>query len=166
MREVERRHLAGDTNVALAAAIGVDEATVRNDLKRLQELWLERTHADQDANRARALAELEDVRTRALAAAEHDERMERAVLLGEPVPDADGVPQYVYRDAKGSAQFRGNKAAALNVARSAAMDKAKLLGLVVDKVAPTNAAGEDLPLDELMARFSRRQAQQADGESS
>lgn len=154
LREVERRHLAGETNVAIAGALDVDEATVRNDLKRLQELWLERTKAEQDETRARVVAELEDVRTRALHAAEWDEEAERAVLFG------DGR---VYRDDKGSAQFRGNKAAALAQARQATMDKAKVLGIVVDKAALTNSAGDDLPIDELMSRFSRRQAAEPSG---
>jgi hypothetical protein len=118
---VERLHLAGRTNVAIAAELDVDEGTVRNDLKRLSELWLERTAADQADNRARVLAELEDVRVRALEAAEWDQMCERAVLFDDlgPEPDAtttDGQParrSKVYRDAKGSAQFRGNKAASL-----------------------------------------------------
>lgn len=164
MATVERWHLAGRTNVAIAADLDVDEATVRNDLKRLNELWLERTAASQDDNRARALAELEDVRVRSLAAAEHDERMERAVLLGEKVADADGALVSVYRDAKGSAQFRGNKAAALAQARQATMDKAKILGIVVDKAALTDSQGEDIPLVDLMERFARRQAKDAEGE--
>lgn len=160
---VERQHLAGRPNVAIAADLGVDEITIRRDLERLRELWLERTATAQDANRARALAELEDVRVRAIEAAEWDQACERAVLFGDPIADAtDGVPRTVYRDQKGSAQFRGNKAASLAQARQAVMDKAKLLGIVVDKAALTNAAGEDLPIDELMARFIRRQAKDAE----
>jgi hypothetical protein len=158
LQDVERRHLAGHTNVAIAAALNVDEATVRNDLKRLGELWLERTAADQAEQRALVLAKLEDVRTRALAAAEFDEMCERAVLFGDPIEDAEeGRRRIVYRDDKGSASFRGNKAASLNAARQATMDQAKLLGLVVDKVAPTNGAGDDIPLADLMARFARAQ---------
>lgn len=156
LRDVERRHLRGDTNVAIAAALDVDEATIRNDLKRLAEIWLEQTKADQEMLRSRTLAELEDVRVRALAAAEWDQACERAVLFGDSIDDADGNPVTVYRDAKGSAQFRGNKAASLAQARQATMDKAKVLGLVVDKAALTNANGEDIPLAELMDRFQRR----------
>lgn len=161
LRDVERRHLVGETNVAIAAGLDVSEATIRDDLKRLNELWLERTAASQDDNRARVLAELEDVRVRALAAAEWDQACERAVLFGGSIEDEDG-PDSVYRDKKGSAQFRGNKAAALQTARQATMDKAKILGIVVDKAALTDSAGEDIPLAELMERFSRRQAKAAD----
>lgn len=125
---VERRHLAGESNVAIAAALGVAEATVRDDLKRLRELWLERIGDSAETLRAQAVAELEDVRRRSLAAAEFDEMAERAVLFGE-VPGGLTVE----RDDKGAAQFRGNKAASLNVARAATMDKAKVLGLVVEK---------------------------------
>lgn len=170
LQTVERRHLKGEPNTTIAAVLDIDEATVRNDLKRLQELWLERTAAAQDDNRARVLAELEDVRVRALEAAEWDQVCERAVLFGDPINDDDGNPTTVYRDNKGSAQFRGNKAASLAQARQATMDKAKVLGLVVDKVAPTNSQGDDIPLDELMARYARASQPDAapaatDGES-
>lgn len=158
---VERLHLAGRTNVAIASEMDLSEATVRDDLKRLRELWLERTRNDQAENRARALAELEDIRVRALEAAEFDEMCERAVLFGDPIQDAEDGRRTVYRDQKGSAQFRGNKAASLAQARQAAMDKAKILGIVVDKVAPTNGSGDDLPIEELMERFARRRAEDA-----
>lgn len=163
LRRVERLHLAGRTNVAIAADLDVDEKTVRNDLERLRELWLEQTKAEQGENRARALAELEDVRVRAIEAAEWDQTCERAVLFGDPIQDAeDGRPRTVYRDQKGSAQFRGQKAQSLNVARQATMDKAKVQGIIVDKVAPTNAAGDDIPLDELVERFARARGSEAD----
>jgi hypothetical protein len=156
---VERLHLAGRPNTSIAAELGLDEKTVRNDLARLAEIWLERTATEQADARARVLAELEDVRVRALEAAEWDQMCERAVLFGGSIEDEDG-PNSVYRDKKGSAQFRGNKAAALAQARQATMDKAKLLGLVVDKAALTDGAGDDIPLDALMERFARRQAGQ------
>lgn len=124
LRDVERRHLSGQTNVAIAAALNVDEITVRRDLDRLRELWLEQTKESQADLRAQMLAKLEDVRVRALQAAEFDERCERAVLFGD---------EQVYRDDKGSATFRGNKAGALAQARQATMDQAKLLGLVIEK---------------------------------
>lgn len=124
LREVERRHLAGMTNVAVAEDLDVDETTIRRDLERLRELWLEQTKESQADLRAQMLARLEDVRVRALQAAEFDERCERAVLFGD---------EQVYRDDKGSASFRGNKAGSLAQARQATMDQAKLLGLVIEK---------------------------------
>jgi hypothetical protein len=124
LREVERRHLAGMTNVAVAEALDVDETTIRRDLERLRELWLEQTKESQADLRAQMLAKLEDVRVRALQAAEFDERCERAVLFGD---------EQIYRDDKGSASFRGNKAGSLAQARQATMDQAKLLGLVIEK---------------------------------
>jgi hypothetical protein len=182
--EVERRHLAGQSSMAIAQVLDVDEGTVRNDLKRLAEVWLDQTKADQAALRARALAELEDVRIRALQAAEWDQMCEAAVLFDgrppsgsafsttdedeeEEVSDAETTfrgrrGSKVHRDAKGSAQFRGNKAASLAQARQATMDKAKLQGLVVDKAALTDTNGDDIPLAELMERFSRRQGQAAE----
>lgn len=144
LRNVERQHLRGDTNVAIAAALGVAEATIRNDLKRLAELWLEQTKGAQETLRAQVVAELEDTRRRAIQAAEWDQMCERAVLFGDPVDDDDGNPVTVYRDAKGSAQFRGNKAAALGQARQASMDKAKVLGLVAEKHEVTGKDGAPL----------------------
>lgn len=149
--EVERRHLRGQHNTTIAAALGLSEAAIRLDLKRLNELWLERTGGRVEDMRARAVAELFDVKDRALRAAEFDELAERAVLFGHPVYDDDGNALTVQRDDKGSASFRGNKAAALGQARQAVMDAAKLMGLVVDKVAPTDAGGQTLDLAALLA---------------
>lgn len=123
--EVERRHLAGQPNTTIAAALNVSEGTIRNDLKHLSELWQEQIKGESAVLRGRIAAELRDVRRRAVKAAEFDEEAERAVLYGEG--------RAVERDAKGSAQFRGQKAQAINVARQASMDEAKLLGLVVEK---------------------------------
>lgn len=127
--EVERRHLAGWPNTRIAKELKVSEGTIRLDLDRLAAIWLERTAGEQQALRSRYTAELDDVRIRALEAAEWDQTCEAAVLYGE------AHPQYgsVYRDDKGSAQFRGQKAAALSAARQATMDKAKLNGLIVEK---------------------------------
>lgn len=146
--DVERRHLARQSNYTIATALGVDEGTVRQDLKHLRELWLERIKDDQEHLRARVVASLADVASRALAAAEFDEEAERAVLYGE---DANGREVYVRRDEKGSAQFRGNKAAALGQARQAIMDQAKVLGLVVDKTALTDTAGNTMTMAALIA---------------
>jgi DNA-binding CsgD family transcriptional regulator len=132
MRQVERLHLSGHPNTEIAIQLHVTEATIRNDLKRLQENWAEHLAQDQAALRAEVVAKIEDARLRALAAAEFDEQNERAVLYGVEV-EIDGERHRVYRDAKESAQYRGQKAQALNVARQAAMDEAKVLGLVVDK---------------------------------
>lgn len=145
--EVERRHLRGDTNMAIADVLGVDEITIRRDLNRIRELWRERTGDSIENLKAQTAAELEDVRRRALHAADFDERMERAVLLGEMVDD-----QSVYRDDKGAAMFRGNKVGALNAAQQATMNKAKILGIVVDKVAPTDADGKTLDLASLVLK--------------
>lgn len=166
---VERLHFAGRSNIAIAAELDVAEATIRNDLKRLQELWLERTAGTQAEIRARVISELADIKGRAIAAAEFDEQAERAVLYGDSIDDDDpNSPvggRKVYRDDKGSATFRGQKAQALNVARQATMDIAKVSGVVVDKVAPTDSDGNTLPLEELMARYARAHDQQTDARS-
>lgn len=140
LSKVERAHLRGDTNVAIADVLGVTEATIRNDLDRIHELWKDRITGELETLKSHAVAELEDVRRRAIAAAEFDEQAERAVLYGDSVDDEEatdlqGRPfkNRVVRDVKGSAQFRGNKAGALNAARQASMDKAKVLGIIVDR---------------------------------
>lgn len=153
---VERRHLAGHPNTAIARDLGVAEGTVREDLKKLNELWLERAGQRVDDLRAQAAAALLDIQRRAVEAAEFDERAERAVLFGEG--------PLVVRDKKGTAQFRGNKAAALAVARQAVMDAAKVFGIVVEKVAPTDTDGRNLDLAALLA-LAQQGTQDGDGNS-
>lgn len=141
LRHVERRHLRRIPNTQIAVELGVDEKTIRNDLVRLRELWIEHIQGEQAQLRAGIVAELDDTAERALAAAEFDEQCERDVLYGADRLDADGIAVRVYRDEKGSAKFTGQKAQHLNVRRQAVMDKAKVLGLVADKV---DASGEVL----------------------
>jgi hypothetical protein len=153
MLKVQRRHLEGWSNLSIGAELHVDEATVRNDLKRLSELWTEHTQLEQAQLRAEAVARLEAVRVRALEAYEFDRAMEFAVMTGEQFENDDGEMFPIQRDDKGSAQFRGNKAAALNAARQATMDEAKVLGIIVDKVSPTNPDGTPLDLAELILKI-------------
>jgi hypothetical protein len=157
LRRVEAFHLRRVPNTTIAAQCGVSEGTIRQDVTHLRELWRERIQGEQADLRAQIVAELDDVAERALAAAEWDQQCEEAVLYGVQHDGPDGQPRMVYRDAKGSAQFRGNKAAALTVARAAKMDKAKLLGLVVDKAALTDGEGQavDLAAIVLAARTAR-----------
>lgn len=167
LAEVERRHLAGQMNIAIAADLGVDETTIRRDVQRLRELWLEQTKAQTVEMRAQRLKELADIKRRAIEAAEWDRLCEEAVLFGAKlnVETATGpLTLDVYRDHKGSAQFRGNKAAALSVARQATMDAAKLEGLVVDKVSPTDADGKTLDIATLMQRAREHKAKGDTGE--
>lgn len=152
---VERHHLAGKPNTAIAAKLGVDEGTIRNDLKRLQELWLERAGKSVVELRAEAVAELDGLKVRAIEAAEFDEAAERAVLYGE---DADGNGVSVLRDARGKAEFRGQKSASLNVARQAVMDKARVQGIIVDKISPTDEEGKTLDLATLIQIAQERRA--------
>jgi hypothetical protein len=58
--------------------------------------------------------------------------------------------------AEGADDARG-EAAALQVSRQGIMDAAKLEGLVIDKVAPVDSAGNDLlDVDAIRARFAQR----------
>lgn len=132
LRQVEPLHLRHRSNREIARQLGVSEITVRRDLERLRELWLERTAADQATLRAQLVADLEDVARLAQEAYAWDKQAEEAVLYGVEV-ELDGKPRQVYRDDKGSAQFRGGKAQALNVLRQARMDQGKVLGVVQDK---------------------------------
>ena len=134
--QVERLHLRRVPNTTIAAQLGVAEVTIRRDIERLNELWRERISGEQATMRAQIVAELDDTRERALAQAEWDEACERAVLFGEAHPTLGRIRT----DDKGSAQFRGAKAQSTNVARQATMDKAKVLGLVVDKAEVTGEA--------------------------
>jgi hypothetical protein len=77
---------------------------------------------------------------------------------GEEV-DLEGVKKLVIRNADGEATFKGNKVGALNVARQAVMDIAKIMGLIVDKVAPTDGKGNDLTLADLAARAREARAE-------
>jgi hypothetical protein len=141
---VERLSLAGKSNRAIAAQLGVDEKTIRKDLERLTELRREHLKEDQDVLRGQAIARLTDVYYRGIEYAELDSAREHAVLFNEPFTDADGNEHHVSHDDKGSAQYRANKSAALSVAEKAAMDIAKLQGLIVDKASLTDADGNDL----------------------
>ncbi len=132
---VEAAHLAGRSNRAIGRELGVDDRTIRRDLDRIRELWRERIGESIEDLKAKAVAELEDIKRRALAAADFDENTERAVIFGDG-PDGGKV----VRPEKGSVSFHGNKAAALNVARQAVMDQCKILGILVDRTetAPVN----------------------------
>jgi hypothetical protein len=147
MARVERGWVARKTNVAIARDLGVDEKTVRVDLQRLAELWRERVGDVQEDLRAKKVAELDEVIRQALETAEKDDAYERGVLLGDRVGEKE-----IVRDTKGKATFKSSKTQALNVARQAIMDQAKLLGVVVDKAALTDADGKTMDLASLIAR--------------
>jgi hypothetical protein len=133
LQEVERLRWRGLSGRAMARELGVGEVTIRRDLSRLDELWLERTAADQQRQRAEIVAALDDNARLALEAYQWDKQAEAAVLYGESVEGKDGKPRVVYRDKRGAAQFRGGKAQALAERRQAVMAKAKVLGLITDK---------------------------------
>lgn len=165
MQEVDRLHLLGRANTSIAITLGVDESTIRYDLKRINELYRERVADSHEELLGQAIRRLEHVMRLGLEAYDWDLECEDAVLFGgDQIDGAEGNgKRVVYRDQKGSAQFRGNKAAALQVAAKAAMDIAKLQGLVVDKVAPTGADGKTLDLAALVLRL--RETRQDDSGS-
>jgi len=158
MERVERLRLAGASCRAISQSIGVNEKTIRMDVARLAELWVERVGDSQEAHRARAAAVLEEVARRAFEAADFDEKCERSVLFGEEV-EIRGTKRTARRDDNDSASFKGQKVAALNLARQSTMDWAKIMGVVVDKVAQTDGAGNDLSLADLAARAREARAQ-------
>lgn len=132
--KVERLRLQGLPNTRIAAQLGVAENTIRRDCERLDELWRERTQGEQAEMRAVIVAKLEDTRLRAIEAAEWDRQCEEAVLFGLEIEHPVHGTLKVYRDEKDRAEFRSQKAQSLNVARQAAMDEAKVLGVVPDKL--------------------------------
>lgn len=108
MDEVQRRHFAGESTSQIAAALAVAEGTVRADLRRLALRWEAQIDADAVALRAALVAQLDDLKRRAIAVVGSDEGAER-------------VPS------------RGQKTQALNVARQCVMDQARLLGLLAER---------------------------------
>ena len=145
--EVERRWVAGESNSDIAGALGVNETTIRRDRRRLESVWLANTGDKIGYLRSAAIRRLEHVFREAMQAAAFDLRAERAILFGT---GDDGRPLEVRTDDRGSARHFGGKAQALNVARQAQMDIAKLQGVLVDKVAATDAEGRTLNLAELV----------------
>lgn len=150
MERVERLHLTGWTQQRIADHLGASLATIKRDIKRLSELWRERVQSTQEDIRGRIVAGLEQVAVKAFEAAEFDEKCERAVLFGDAVEIASETKS-VHRDDNGAASFKGNKVGALGLARQAIMDQAKILGVVVDKIAPTDPHGNGLDLASLAA---------------
>lgn len=155
------------SNHAIAQRLNIDVKTVRVDLKRLETLWQREVGLDTARLRTRKLIELQDLARRGLQAYEEDRKHVLAVLYDEPFSsydcpggvshglDATGQPMPVcsekhtielraYRDAKGSAAYKGQGVAALQLVRQTFMDIAKLQGLVIDKMAATDNAGNDL----------------------
>lgn len=153
MVEVERRYLRGEYNTHIAAALEVHESTVREDIKRLNQLWKDRAGEQVNDMRAARFAELENVKRMALASFDFDMEALAAVLYNEgpdgerlpggtaAVQEEDGGPvkivdlpgRNVYRDKDGKAQYKADKVAALATYRQAVMDQAKLYGLVIEK---------------------------------
>lgn len=149
----EMRHLRGWSTHRIAAELGCSHMTIVRDLKNCDELYREQTAGEIESQRERAIRRLEFVAAKGLEAYEWDRSCERAVLFGGDVDDEDIDERLrVTRDQKGSAQFRGNKAAALGVIEKATMGIAKLQGLVVDKVSPTNPDGTALDLASLILK--------------
>ena len=157
--EVERRLAAGENVPTIALALEVGESTVKDDRKRGLALYVERTGDQVEQQRADTIRRLEAVVATALGQARFDYEAARAVLFGTTAHGIDGeeltlsTPE-VGDDFRGVIKmpdYRGSPAASLAVARAALMDIAKLRGLVVDKVAPTDADGKTLDLASLVA---------------
>lgn len=130
--QVERAIWQGKTNAAIADDLGVDEKTIRNDRDRLTELQRERIKADQDVLRGQVVAELDDTSRLALESYERDIELETRTI-GSLSP------------------HKSQKAQLLDVRQKAVMNKAKVLGIIVDKIAPTDAEGKSLTLGQIRA---------------
>ena len=147
--EVQRLASQGLSNVEIGKVLGVDEGTVRNDKDKLDELYRERLGGDIERIRAGIVRELDIVRDLALQQATMDALFEQAVLFGLEI-ELNGQTLRVRRDDKGTASFKSSKASSLDVARKAMMDKAKVQGIIVDKVASTDSDGNTMSLAALL----------------
>jgi hypothetical protein len=128
LAEVERRHLDGENNTQIARALGVSEATIRNDLARLSELWVARIQDRQEELRAAAYRQLEEIYQRAMAAFRAGWEAESIALFGV---DLEGQPAEIIRDRRGRVHgLAHDKAQLLDVARRATIDAARLMGLL------------------------------------
>lgn len=156
---VERQYLAGHPPAVIARTLGLTDRVVQGDIGRVKQLWIERAGDDIVARRSQRIAELDEIKRLAMAAAAWDLLCERAVLFGGRV-EIDGQSVSVERDKHGAAQYRGNKAAALQTARQAVMDAAKLEGLIVDKHAATDASGQALDWSGVLALAMAAEARQ------
>jgi hypothetical protein len=163
--DVDRRRLRGESIPSIALVVGVSETTVKEHVRRATALFRERTADAVEEDRAEKIRVLEEIIRCALGQARFDYEAAKAVLFGTVAHDMDGAELEVrlpeippdFQGVIKMPDFRGQPAAALNVARQALMDVAKLRGLVVEKVAPTDAAGNTLDLASLV-QLARRGA--------
>ncbi len=135
------------------------EWTVRADLARLQELWLERAGDKVAALRAECVRRLDAIYWQAMRDAERDRQYERWVLFGI-VPDDIDPATLAAPD--GRQTFKGDKANSLNVARQAIMDQAKLLGLA--RPPQPEQDGQRMTLADLMRAHRESQARECDSQ--
>lgn len=133
---VDERVVQGQTNVAIAEALGVDEKTIRKDRARLQELWLEQAGGEVRRRRLLRIAQLEALHSDLLKVARRHERMLSAVLTGGKI---DG--KVVTRDQFGRVEIRVQTAQLLGQARAVLMDLAKIEGLVIEKIEHSGEIG-------------------------
>ena len=116
--------LAGKSNYAIAAELGMAEVSVRRDRKRIYELWSEQVGGEIVKRRLVRIAELDALKEEALKIARDHEKMGRAVLFGETV---DG--KIIRIGEKSNPEFKGQTAQLLEVARKAIVDAAEIEGL-------------------------------------
>jgi DNA-binding CsgD family transcriptional regulator len=172
LSRVERLRGERLSNVAIASRLGVNEGTVRDDLERLRQVWENQLGDEMLRLRAEAVADMDNVVRTTMAAIRADQHYTQAVLFGVTtvVTCAGGmqhqhsegvdpntsygevwsciaphkVRRRVYRDERGSATYRSNIGQLLQVVRQTNFDKAKIMGLVVNKQAATTGDGVDL----------------------
>lgn len=158
VKEVDRRRLGGESIQSIALALGIGLATVKVHIRRASILYRDRTAANVAEQREDVIRRLEEVVRTALGQARFDYEAARAVLFGSVAHGIDGEELTIdppdvgegFRGVIKMPEYKGSPSASLAVARQALMDIAKLQGLVVDKVAPTNADGTTLDLASLV----------------
>ncbi len=85
MRQVERLRLERLSNLAIAARLHVDEATIRTDLERLQELWAAELGAELARLRGEHVAAVDHLLRTCVDLLRRDEQYTQAVLFNTPV---------------------------------------------------------------------------------
>jgi hypothetical protein len=123
---VENLHLMNITNVAIGEQLGVTEATIRNDLKRLAVLWRERAGDDIQAQKDRSIAIYRKVQNEAFRA---------------------------FQAAKDTSLNRGSY---LNTIKTSEDSIAKVLGLAPDKHELSGPGGGAIPVREVVIHLPER----------
>jgi hypothetical protein len=131
-RDVALRHLKGETQWQIAAAVGIDQGNVCRDLAWIHALWLEESKLAHGERIARELAKIDETERQAWQAWERSQQIAEATRT-QKVTEADGtggklLAEVTRRGSAGEAHY-------LEVVLKCSERRSKLLGL--EKTPPT-----------------------------